>query len=140
MQKVVLTKINSTNEYDFVDLKNGFISGNNVVIKNFQEIPFNNPEGVEVKRTRSHNGSFGLTNNNCESEKEYTLHEKIKFNGVTRSSASADIIEITTCAPTLTTSEIKEIELSNIEFCDYTVEDSYHCTSERDMGYLTSDL
>jgi hypothetical protein len=46
-----------------------------------------------------------------------------------------------TCGRILSSSELRAIDLSSIEFCDETtVDDEYSCESNRDMSFLTADL
>ncbi len=73
-----------------------------------------------------------------------TTEAKLTFNGVVTPIPDTLTKQTFTCGRTLSVSELKELDLSDVTFCDDTIaeedEDSYSCESNKDLEYLTSDL
>jgi hypothetical protein len=90
--------------------------------------------------TNHFSGSLNLLKPLC----DYTLSELKKSIDVISDSEPVAINEVGvissgTCGPKMSVEEIKKIDLSSIELCDYT-SGSEECEENKDLRHLTSDL
>lgn len=63
---------------------------------------------------------------------------QVRKNGITTVLGNTSANTITSCLPKLDRDQLKDFDLSNVEFCDDA--DEKECVSNQDMSFLTADI
>lgn len=95
-----------------------------------------------IKQTYTINASVNLAMPLCESYSSSNSSGTITANGTVTNFGPNTTTSRETCGPIFTASQMKDIDLTSVTFCDETQmeDESYECESNKDMSWLTADL
>lgn len=144
-KEVVLEKSNPVKDLkEVLDTKQGYISGDQLILKvssGVEEHEISAETDTIMISTFNVNASINLNNPHCSSVADISQTTQLKNAGVLGKKVATSEHQITTCGPVLSDEQLKQIDLSNIEFCDDRNEESDESNCEvKDMSFLTADL
>lgn len=135
--KVVMETENIQQEIkEILDSGKGRIIGDNLVLKYSEELP----ESDSIAKKYSINASVNLWRPHCDIKHQTDVAGILILNGEIDSKTNFKNIETSSCEKSYTLKQLREIDLSSIEFCTYPNGEDEQCEANQDMSYLTSDL
>lgn len=94
---------------------------------------------VTVTATNVYSSSLSATNFYCDRIFSYGMNNiQVRKSGITTVLGNTSANTITSCLPKLDRDQLKDFDLSNVEFCDDA--DEKECVSNQDMSFLTADI
>lgn len=140
-RKVTLEIMNPQKELlEVLNKKMGSIVGDNLVMKGSDSSNSEMSESIEIGTRYTFNAVVNLLKPMCEGNSQVVSKASLFENGKLKNSVSASQNEVSTCGTKLTDSQIKKIDLTDVEFCDESNEEESNCESNKDMSHLTADI
>lgn len=141
-KKIVLEKLESTSDLrEILDSQKGTVNGDNLTMKHTEEFPIDLENGQEIINHKSFSAKVNLYRPHCDSRNEIIDSKTLLIDGSEDSSQTARIVEISTCGGKYSKTQMKSLDLKNIELCDFTIDNNFeNCSLKEDMSFLTSDL
>jgi hypothetical protein len=137
----VVMEIENTHQElkEILDSGKGKVLGDNLVLQFTEEFPTGDTE-MELVRKSSYNASVNLWMPHCDSKTQIETTGTLLINGEVNSNQKFQTTEISNCQKAYTDKQLRNLDLSSIEFCAYPESEDEQCEADRDMSFLTSDL
>ncbi len=140
VRRSIQIKSYSMDELDsWLTMPGAVISGNMLIYKSSGNRS-NSTMGGSTSEEYEFQYTMNFSKPLCESATYDTSTGKMIFRNETIQGPLVSTQNVETCGRIFGRTELKSIDLRNIEFCDSTFENQMGCTMNADMSYLTADL
>lgn len=122
-----------------IDDGTGKVLGNKLYITE-RDSYSENYDNAERKIDFTMSAEVNMMNPICEGKVTTIVDSTLISNGIESKLTGLKTISTYHCSNSLTSEELKQIDLSSIEFCDTTQGEDYSCEQNQNLEHLTSDL